>query len=74
MTDGAVTAAAARRGRLVISLLVSCVAVCVTVPVVVVLTGPVAGGWDETLGFVAGLLVACAGIAVSLRFTGSGRP
>lgn len=68
MTDEAMTRPAASRRMLVISLLVSCVAVCVTVPVVVAVTGPAVGGWDETVGFIAGLLVAAAGVAWSLRF------
>ena len=68
MTNEPVTAPGARRRMLFVSLLVSVVAICVAVPVVVAVTGPAVGGWDETVGFIAGLLVAGAGIVWALRY------
>ena len=63
-------AARSRRWKVIAGLLAAGVAICVAVPVVVAVTGPVAGGWDETLGLIAGLLVASAGIAGSLILLG----
>lgn len=57
-----VTGAPGRRA-LLLRLLISAVAVCAVVPVVVLLTGPLVGGWADTLGFGAGLIVASAGVA-----------
>lgn len=53
------------RGRRVqtVRLLISAVAICIAVPAVVAITGRWVGGWDETLGLVAGIVVGGVGIA-----------
>lgn len=62
------------RRRLVVQLAVSAALVAAVTSVVVRLTGPVVHGWDDTVGFVAGILTACLCIAVVLRGTAAPSP
>ena len=51
---------------LALRVLLTVVLAAVVTPVVVVLTRPVVHGWAETIGFIAGVLAACAGIRAVL--------
>ena len=51
---------------LVLRILLTVVLAAIVTPVVVVVTRPVVHGWAETIGFIAGVVAACAGIRAVL--------
>jgi hypothetical protein len=56
-----------QRGRLLLWLAAVVGAAAVVTPLAVLLSRPVVHGWDETVGFVAGVAAACLVIRALLR-------
>jgi hypothetical protein len=56
-----------QRGRLLLWLAAVVVAAAAVTPLAVALSRPVVHGWDETVGFVAGVAAACLVIRALIR-------
>lgn len=66
-TEAATPPPPAGRGRLVVSLVASVLAIVVVTVTLITVTEPVVHGWNDTVGFTAGLITAGFAVSTVLR-------